>query len=156
MPPVWRSLLFWGVEMTDLLSCPFCGGEASDAGIIRYGEKGARDIGDGKQREYFYCNCIHCGVSNAGLTGHTSKDGAIAAWNTRATPQPTQPSDWIPHNGGPMPVGERARLDLESRDGDIETNVTAENWRVFFNWQRIGGDPDFDIIAYRLSEGEPS
>lgn len=81
----------------------------------------------------------------------------VAPSTPEPTPQPTQPSDWIPHDGGPMPVDGEKWHDLEFRDGEIKTNVRPRGWKIFFDWGRGGGsNPDFDIIAYRLSKGEPS
>jgi hypothetical protein len=76
--------------MTDtadkLLRCPFCGGEASDAGYVFY-RKPCEDIAweDGSPiTEAFFCNCPACGISNmASNIGYRTKAQAIAAWNRR-------------------------------------------------------------------------
>lgn len=67
-------------------SCPFCGGEASDAGEVRYDTKHAKKEG-WTQSTFFYCNCIACGTDNKGIVGHRTKADAVAAWNRR-TPSP--------------------------------------------------------------------
>ena len=73
-----------------LLPCPFCGGEASDAGHARY-SKPLPDTWweDGSEiTECFFVNCVKCGISNGrrGLVdGYQTRAEAIAAWNTRAT-----------------------------------------------------------------------
>jgi hypothetical protein len=72
---------------TELLPCPFCGGDA-EHGTIEYSARAAVDIGNGTQRRYHFCNCTACGVSNAGITGHASRGDAIAAWNRRAVMEP--------------------------------------------------------------------
>lgn len=73
--------------MTDkLLPCPFCGGEASDCGEVRYDEKFAKREG-WTQSTFYYCNCVGCGADNKGLVGHRTKLEAIEAWNRR-TPSP--------------------------------------------------------------------
>ena len=75
------------VEVT-LKPCPFCGGEASDSGHIRYG-KPLTDVWWGDDNtpitEAFYCNCMKCGaVSHSGIVGgYRTKAEAIAAWNAR-------------------------------------------------------------------------
>lgn len=71
----------------ELKPCPFCGGEASAHGYVRYGKpltdvfwKGGLPI-----TEAFFCNCIACGVTNiAGQVGHQTREQSITAWNTRA------------------------------------------------------------------------
>lgn len=73
-----------------LLPCPFCGGEASSDGRIKYG----RPLTDAwwpdhkPITEAFYVNCMKCGaVSRSGIVnGYQTKDEAIAAWNTRTPP----------------------------------------------------------------------
>ena len=72
--------------MTDLLPCPFCGGEASDTGY----QKWSRPLSDmawedgAKISEAYFCNCPSCSVSNlAGGVGYQSRAKAVSAWNTR-------------------------------------------------------------------------
>ena len=86
-------------NMPELKPCPFCGGEASDGGYVKYG-KPLKDIfweGGLPITEAFFCNCISCGVRNIqGAVGHQSRAEAIAAWNTRsdlATPAPITLAD---------------------------------------------------------------
>lgn len=67
----------------ELLPCPFCGGAASPDGVVRYGDRHAEEQG-WKQSEFYYCNCMHCGVSNKGIVGHNTRDDAVAAWNRRS------------------------------------------------------------------------
>jgi len=70
-----------------LLPCPFCGGEASDAGHARY----SRPLDDAwwadgsPITEAFFVNCMKCGaVSRSGVSnGYQTKAEAIAAWNRR-------------------------------------------------------------------------
>ena len=69
--------------MEELLPCPFCGGEASAEGTVRYGDRTVKE-NEWDQSVFHYCNCQSCGVSNRGLVGHRTKDEAIRAWNTRA------------------------------------------------------------------------
>lgn len=71
--------------MSDLLPCPFCGGEASAEGVTTYNKHHQAWWEDGTQvlRAYFV-NCIKCGVTNQGLLGgRQTRVEAIAAWNTR-------------------------------------------------------------------------
>jgi Lar family restriction alleviation protein len=69
----------------ELLPCPFCGGEPSANGSIRYHRSHEAWFADGTQiLEAFYVNCISCGISNRGLLGHQTREKAIAAWNRRS------------------------------------------------------------------------
>jgi len=71
--------------MSELLPCPFCGGEASPTGSITYSEHhDARWLDGTRVRKAYFANCISCGVDNKGLIGHQTQDAAIAAWNRRA------------------------------------------------------------------------
>lgn len=70
--------------------CPFCGGEASDAGHIKYNHT-LPDTWweDGSPiKEAFYVNCMRCGaVSRSGIVaGYQTKAEAITAWNQRTRP----------------------------------------------------------------------
>lgn len=73
-------------EKSTLLPCPFCGGEASDRGHIRY-SRALPDTNwiDGSPiTEAFFCNCISCGVTNQpNSTGWQTREQARAAWNRR-------------------------------------------------------------------------
>lgn len=73
----------------ELRPCPFCGGEASDAGHARY----SRPLADTRWEdgseitECFFVNCVKCGIDNGrpGLVGgYQTKAEAIERWNTRA------------------------------------------------------------------------
>jgi len=70
-----------------LLPCPFCGGEASDDGLMKWSEALPDthwDDGSEITKAYF-CNCISCSVTNIVCSvGYQTKAEAIAAWNTRA------------------------------------------------------------------------
>lgn len=75
--------------MADLLPCPFCGGEASDEGHIRFSAP-LHDTwwpGDVPITEAFYVNCVKCGaVSRSGIVGgYQTKAEAIERWNTRVS-----------------------------------------------------------------------
>jgi len=72
----------------ELKPCPFCGGEASDAGRIRYSTP-LPDTwwADGSPvTEAFYVNCIKCGASRRSgvVDGYQTQAEAVVAWNTRA------------------------------------------------------------------------
>lgn len=91
-----------GVE---LLPCPFCGGEASDAGHIAY-NRALDDTtwADGSPvTEAFYVNCIACGaVARSGFVGgFQTKVEAIERWNHRARPTPAQEQGWMPIETAP-------------------------------------------------------
>lgn len=74
-----------------LLACPFCGGEASDAGHTRYSRPldGAEWADGTPIIETFHVNCIKCGAtSRSGLcNGYQNRAEAVTAWNTRSLPQ---------------------------------------------------------------------
>lgn len=68
----------------ELKSCPFCGGEASPDGKVKYSPSCDGTWADGsKVTEAFFVNCIKCGVDNKTHYGHKTQAEAIAAWNTR-------------------------------------------------------------------------
>lgn len=72
--------------MTELKPCPFCGGEASPNGKVRYSPSYEGTWADGsKVTDAFFVNCIKCGADNRAHLGHQTKAQAIAAWNTRAS-----------------------------------------------------------------------
>lgn len=67
-----------------LLPCPFCGGEASADGSVRYHENHEAWWDDGERiLDAYFCNCVKCGISNLGLLGHRTRADAIAKWNKR-------------------------------------------------------------------------
>lgn len=67
-----------------LESCPFCGGEASATGVVRYHESHEAWFADGTRvTTAYFCNCTKCGINNMGLIGHQTRQAAITAWNTR-------------------------------------------------------------------------
>lgn len=73
-----------------LLPCPFCGGEASDAGHTSY----SRPLTDtwwqdgSPVTETFQCACIKCGATTrSGIVGgYQTRAQATTAWNTRTHP----------------------------------------------------------------------
>ena len=68
----------------ELKPCPFCGGEASDAGTIRFGESHHAWWSDGTRiLKSYYVSCIICGSSNRGLFGHQTKQQSNDLWNQR-------------------------------------------------------------------------
>ena len=68
-----------------LLACPFCGGEASGTGTIKYAKTHEAWWKDGTRiTEAHFCNCMKCGVTNKGLCGHQTPALAVAHWNTRS------------------------------------------------------------------------
>lgn len=71
--------------MSELKPCPFCGGEASADGQVKYHGKHDAFWSDRKRiTKAHYVNCMKCGISNRGLLGHRTQAAAIAAWNRRA------------------------------------------------------------------------
>lgn len=77
---------------TKLEPCPFCGGEASSSGEVKYCETHQAWWPHGTQiLEAYFCNCLHCGASNKGMCGHRTREKAIAHWNTR----PADPRDTL-------------------------------------------------------------
>lgn len=63
---------------TELKPCPFCGGEAKTHGPYGW---------DGKWCISHNCPALYNGGSEA-FKGYLSEKEAIAAWNTRTTPDP--------------------------------------------------------------------
>lgn len=66
--------------------CPFCGGEASAAGITTYSRPQDSWWEDGTpvERAYFV-NCLKCFATTRGMFGgQQTREKAITAWNTRA------------------------------------------------------------------------
>lgn len=57
--------------MAELLSCPFCGGEAEVVVFARVG-----------QRPIFFPTCTNCGAELPRV--YRTKEQAIEVWNTRA------------------------------------------------------------------------
>lgn len=113
---------------TELLPCPFCGGEASPDGTARYSEKHAKEQGWG-QTEFYYCNCIHCGVSNIGIIGHKTRSDAVAAWNRR-----------IPASGAGWQEAEpRAWLVEWIQDDEHWIDAHADECRAVDQARRMGG-----------------
>lgn len=60
---------------------PFCGGDAAN-GTVRYSKSTIREQ-LWRQDTFHFINCVACGASNKGLTGHNTPDAAAAAWNRR-------------------------------------------------------------------------
>ena len=79
-----------GVGCSDLLGCPFCGGEANiskttyDEWTVRYQRWG--------QAVFFSVRCMRCGADNRGLVGHRTEAVAAEKWNTRANPECKHPT----------------------------------------------------------------
>ena len=69
--------------------CPMCGEEASPNGVIRRSSSPDLRWSDGSEcLEAFYCNCMSCGMNNAGIAGgYRTQVEAIEHWNRR-TPSP--------------------------------------------------------------------
>lgn len=84
----------------DLLPCPFCGGEASDAGYAKFSPplKDAWWDNGEEISEAFFCNCTRCGVSNQGnIAGYRTQEQAVKAWNRRIpapSPEEQEPVAW--------------------------------------------------------------
>jgi hypothetical protein len=73
------------VASHDLLACPFCGGEASSSGVVRYQPKHEAWWKDGTRiTKAYFCNCLTCGTTNKGLVGHQTPEAAVKHWNTRS------------------------------------------------------------------------
>lgn len=105
---------------SELLPCPFCGGEAAP-NTTRYGEKTISEQG-WDQDTYHGVNCIVCGVNNVSVRGFESEENAASAWNTRTfDPAQGQP-------GCGEPVAWRTKTGAATTDKRM-----AEIWRDIFN-----------------------
>ena len=68
-----------------ILACPFCGGDVSTTGKIKYCDSHTAWWKDGTRvLEAYFCNCMSCGITNQGLLGHQTQQLAIQHWNKRA------------------------------------------------------------------------
>ena len=65
---------------TQLLDCPFCGGEAA-SNTMRTSDKDLIRLNG--QDEFYGVNCIICGANNRGLVGYKTQEAAAAHWNRR-------------------------------------------------------------------------
>lgn len=57
---------------------------------------------------------------------------------------------WVPHNGGPMPVSAETRVVVRCRDGEVWL-IPVKAGRC--DWKHVGSDSD--IVAYRVVEVRP-
>ena len=73
----------------ELKRCPFCGDEASSAGVKRWTSNPDCRWSDTNEPvlEAFYCNCLTCGGNNGGAVagGFRTREQAIEHWNRRAS-----------------------------------------------------------------------
>jgi hypothetical protein len=156
--------------MTDtadkLLRCPFCGGEASDAGYVFY-RKPCEDIAweDGSPiTEAFFCNCPACGISNmASNIGYRTKAQAIAAWNRRdlaALPAQgwrVKPLVWETHwTGGWQREFAKTPVGLEYHVNDQGWWFPADNLRICADRQKAKAAAQADYEARILAALEPA
>lgn len=90
LPQDQREALIEAMQKPTLLPCPFCGGEASDAGHSKYN----RPLPDttwedgSPVTEAFFVNCMTCGAVTRGdaiVRGYQTKAEAITAWNRRVS-----------------------------------------------------------------------
>lgn len=60
---------------------------------------------------------------------------------------------WIPHDGGPCPVGENVVVKIRYRSGKITRPVMVGAFPDMLDglWKEIGNSPD-DIVAYQIVE----
>jgi len=72
------------LRTSGLFPCPFCGGEASSTGTIKYSDSHQAWWEDGTRIVLaYFCNCTRCGINNQGMCGHQTEQLAIKHWNTR-------------------------------------------------------------------------
>ncbi len=121
--------------VTELLPCPFCGGEVAIS-TIRYPEASVRSL-ELEQSTYFGVNCVKCGANNSGGIGYLSPEQAGARWNTRPNPITAAESDWIGKAVGALRLGvEYDELLLRYKgpqavlfDGDVaEIDAAYDKW----------------------------
>lgn len=120
-------------EARVLKPCPFCGGEASDTGVIRYDHKHEAFFKDGTRiTEAFFCNCISCGVTNRGMLGHQTREKAITAWNRRSelSGKDAERLDYLQQRGATVSIvrrldadGYRLMFQIGGLHSAVDTNI---------------------------------
>jgi hypothetical protein len=59
--------------------------------------------------------------------------------------------EWIAHDGRPMPIDWKTKVEVRFRDGDKEHNVLAGFWAAGYDWwQHQANNHSCDIVAYRI------
>ncbi|MCM8734627.1 Lar family restriction alleviation protein [Azospirillum sp. A1-3] len=81
-------------ETAALLPCPMCSEKRIGFGDTKYSPATVLEHG-WSQNVFHFVNCPSCGLNNKGVIGHATKEDAAAAWNRRATPPASTPSDTI-------------------------------------------------------------
>lgn len=87
--------------MTDLLPCPFCGGNAELDTRRSYRKIGSGDLDDAVAVYCLECTADHmaCRADHIGLTTNDLVDIVSAAWNRRAPVAGWQPIETAPKDG---------------------------------------------------------
>lgn len=139
--------------MSELLPCPFCGGEAKlhDGLVIIpvIDENGAYIDADVEDTPA-WVECAACGAATDGVD---SADEAISAWNRRAQPEnePLTLEDLQKMDGEPayiVPINLHKWI-CDARDGKPEWGMVRKSWvRIWRNETADLVHTDFDFSDY--------
>lgn len=146
------------IDRDALLPCPFCGGEASANGHMKWSrpvEEATWDDGS-PITEAFFCNCQSCGVSNIGTLsiGHQTRSAAIDAWNRRALPPTAHDVDAALRRAEQAECREAALIASNDADRMALRNLNAERDALRAEKAKLEGL--VDTLAEELSAIDPA
>lgn len=137
-----------------LKPCPFCGGEASDCGAIKYSKSHEAWWSDGSQILFsYYVNCMSCSCDNKGMFGHQTKEKALVAWNTR-TQTKVKPLEWIIGDDRDLEIGIVARSKESTARHIYLVSVNEETFCLWRDGRRINNAAKTQTEATEAAEQE--